>query len=254
MLVPIGSAMFWGIGARFKTDISLSELWVPFWLLVFPIGRANSRRKKIREKVELTTQVSTKSAELAGLRAQINPHFLFNALNSLYATALVENSEKTADGIQKLGDMMRFMLHENNHDRIPLSSEVAYLRNYIGIQRMRLDESQKIDIRVNIQELENEAYIAPMLLNPFIENAFKHGISFQKPSWIFITLTMDPTTIFFKVHNSLHQHTSQDPEEGNSGIGLANVQKRLELIYPAKHTIEIQKSETDFFIGLTLKW
>lgn len=254
LLIGIASIMFWGIGARFKTDISLSQLWVPVWLLVFPIGRANSRRNKAREKIELTTQVSNKSAELTSLRAQINPHFLFNALNSLYATALIEKGEKTADGIQKLGDMMRFMLHENNHDRIPLSSEIEYLHNYIALQRMRLDETQNIEIRVNIQEAEREIYIAPMLLNPFIENAFKHGISFQNPSWIYITLTMDTTRIYFKVHNSIHKTPIHDPEEGRSGIGLENVQKRLHLIYPDKHTLEIQKSERDYFIALTLNW
>jgi two-component system LytT family sensor kinase len=223
-------------------------------LYVCSFSIAYYRKSQQKEQIELATQVSNKSAELRGLRSQINPHFLFNALNSLYATALMEKGEKTADGIQKLGDMMRFMLHENNHDRIPLSSEVAYLRNYIDIQRMRLDETQNIDIRVNIQETGSAVYIAPMLLSPFIENAFKHGISFQSPSWIFITLTMDSSTVYFKVHNSIHKTSSPDPEEAHSGIGLINVRKRLELIYPAKHTLEIQRSESDYFIALTLAW
>lgn len=149
---------------------------------------------------------------------------------------------------------MRFMLHENNHERIPLKSEIEYLHNYVEIQRMRLDENQDIEIRVNIQEPEREISIAPMLLNPFIENAFKHGISFQNPSWIYITLTMDVSRIYFKVHNSFRRQTGIDPEERMGGIGLENVKKRLELIYPDKHILDIQNSDRDFFVALTLTY
>jgi sensor histidine kinase YesM len=205
-----------------------------------------------KEKKVLQTQVSATSAELAGLRSQINPHFLFNALNSLYATALKEKSDKTADGIQKLGDMMRFMLQDNNQDRIPLGKEVEYLHNYIDIGRMRIDESQGVEIRVNIQQPDREIYIAPMMLNPFVENAFKHGVSLQHPSWIYITLTLDATRLYFKVHNSLHPKNDFDPEEDSSGVGLTNVKKRLELIYPNRHTLDIQQSDKDYFVSLTL--
>lgn len=210
-----------------------------------------------KEKTVLQTQVSVGAAELASLRAQINPHFLFNALNSLYATALKEKGEKTADGIQKLGDMMRFMLQENNRDRIPLDKEVEYLHNYIELQRMRIDESHNIEIRVNIQEPVRAIYLAPMLLTPFVENAFKHGISLRHKSWIYITLTLDETRLYFKVHNSRHAKPADvpdrhDPEEEQSGVGLDNVRKRLELIYPGRHQLDIQQSEQDYFVSLTL--
>lgn len=205
-----------------------------------------------KEKAVLQTQVSAKSAELSSLRAQINPHFLFNALNSLYATALKENSEKTADGIQKLGDMMRFMLQENNRDRIPLDKEIEYLHNYIQIQRMRIDETHPIEIRVNIQAPNRAICLAPMMLTPFVENAFKHGISLRHPSWIYITLTLDDTHLYFKVHNSRYPKMGNDPEESQSGVGLDNVRKRLDLIYPNRHQLAIQQSEQDYFVALTL--
>ncbi len=223
-------------------------------VVIGSVAIAYGRRVLNREKTVLQTQVSAKSAELSSLRAQINPHFLFNALNSLYATALKENSEKTADGIQKLGDMMRFMLQENNHDRIPLDKEIEYLHNYIDIQRLRVDETHPIDIRVTIQQPNREIYIAPMLLTPFVENAFKHGISLRSPSWIFITLTLDATTLYFKVHNSRHPRPAEstDPERTRSGVGLDNVRKRLQLIYPGRHTLDIQQSEQDYFVSLTL--
>ncbi len=166
--------------------------------------------------------------------------------------SLKENAAQTSEGIQKLGDMMRFMLHENHQERIPLSKELEYLSNFIAIQRMRLDESQEIKIEVNIQNPEREIFIAPMLLNPFIENAFKHGLSFLSPSWIFITLTQDAQHIYFKVHNSLRQKSEESIAEFSHGIGLENVKKRLELIYPNRHTLEIQRSDHDFFVSLVL--
>ncbi|MGA0559945.1 sensor histidine kinase [Larkinella sp. VNQ87] len=255
LLIWLGTTVvIWGARWQFKFPVYGLNLGLLLLTLFVPGLIALMRRVFTREKIQLQTQVSQTSAELAGLQSQINPHFLFNALNSLYATALQENSEKTADGIQKLGDMMRFMLQENNRDRIPLEKEIEYLRNYIQLQRMRLDESHGIEIRVTIQEPERDVAIAPMMLIPFVENAFKHGISLRKPSWIFITLTWDLTTLYFKVHNSRHPATASDPEKDRTGIGLENVRKRLELIYPTRHTLAIQASEQDYFIALTIRY
>ncbi|MXV14868.1 sensor protein lytS [Pedobacter sp. HMF7056] len=212
------------------------------------------RQSMYAENRSLARKVSVKSAELASLRSQVNPHFLFNALNSLYTAALKEGSERTADGIQKLGDMMRFMLHENNRDRILLEKETEYLHNYIQIQRIRIDESQGINIQVNIQPPVNNLHIAPMMLIPFVENAFKHGISHLRPSWIMINLSFDDTKLYFRVQNSVHPRHEADPEEEHSGVGLENVKKRLELIYPGRHQLEIQETAHDYFVSLTLMY
>ena len=206
----------------------------------------------MHEKVELETNISHKSAELSLLHSQINPHFLFNALNTLYAVALDEKAEKTSDGVQKLGDMMRFMLHENNREQISISKEVEYLENYIYIQKLRLGNSPNIDVRVNIVTGDREFTIAPMLLNPFVENAFKHGISFLHPSWIYITLSLDDSTLYFKVHNSVNHQPSKTSEAENASIGLENVKRRLNLIYPRRHELIIQETTQDFFVSLTL--
>ena len=247
------SVVAWGLFSNFGQSVrpGVFYAFTFIFLVLVPILLSYISQK---EKITFETTISNKSAELSSLRSQINPHFLFNALNSLYATALNENSEKTADGIQKLGDMMRFMLHENNHERIPLTSEIAYLHNYIDLQRMRLDETQNIEIRVNIQEPAQDICIAPMLLNPFIENAFKHGISLLHPSWIYITLTLDTDHIYFKVHNSLNIQAGNDPEAHNRGIGLENVKRRLKLIYPGRYNLHIQKSAQDYFASLTLSY
>ncbi len=206
------------------------------------------------QKNKFQAQVTVKSAELDQLRAQVNPHFLFNALNTLYSVALKENAETTASGIQKLGDMMRFMLNENHRDLIPISGEVEQLENYIHIQRMRIDETQDIKVTVHIQRPETAIEVAPMLLNPFVENAFKHGISLVNPSWIHITLTFDKENLYFKVHNSLHSARETDPEKFNHGIGLENVIRRLNLLYPQRHRLVMEQSEQDFFVSLTLKY
>ncbi|WP_144080104.1 sensor histidine kinase [Flectobacillus major] len=227
------------------------------WVYIVPnivgIFLAVGRWYFFTENITLQTQVFQQSAELSSLRSQINPHFLFNALNTLYAVALKENAEMTSNGIQKLGDMMRFMLHENHQERIPLTKEIEYLENFIEIQRMRIDEAHNIDIRINLQQLNQAIYLAPMLLNPFVENAFKHGISFRNPSWIYITLTFDATTLYFKVHNSAHPKSEHDTEK-KSGVGLENVQKRLALIYPNRHELSIQQSEQDFFVSLIIRF
>ncbi|MEZ0541394.1 sensor histidine kinase [Fibrella arboris] len=257
LLACLPTMLLWAAASNFQHTNRDPIITFTGIVLVASTSIACLRWLLTKEKTVLQTQVSVGAAELASLRAQINPHFLFNALNSLYATALKEKGEKTADGIQKLGDMMRFMLQDNNRDRIPLDKEIEYLHNYIELQRMRIDESHDIEIRVNIQEPGRAIYLAPMMLTPFVENAFKHGISLRHKSWIYITLTLDDTRLYFKVHNSRHTKPVEgtdrhDPEEDQSGVGLANVRKRLELIYPGRHQLDSQQSEQDYFVSLTL--
>jgi LytS/YehU family sensor histidine kinase len=226
--------------------------WVLFLAVVAGLIGWLWRARRQRQAERKAWQVEKEDLEKRALRLQMNPHFLFNALNTLYAIAMKENSEKTADGIQKLGDMMRFMLQENHQNRIPLAKEIEYLHNLIDIQQLRLDDTQQIDLKINLQNPDREVFIAPMLLNPLVENAFKHGISFRNASWIYITLTHDPEHIFFKVHNSYHPKNELDPEKDSHGIGLDNVRKRLELLYPDKHEFSIQVSEHDYFVSLIL--
>lgn len=255
-IFQIVEIVFWVSSKRFsRIEFSIKDLVIVFvWLVFISVIAAFLRSVFFKEKLQLTQLFTQKTAELSSLRSQINPHFLFNALNTLYSVSLKENADKTADGIQKLGDMMRFMLNENNQDRIPLNKEIEYLQNYIEIQGMRIAESDNIEIKVNIQPSDRDIFIAPMLLNPFIENAFKHGISFRNPSWIYITLTFDDTKLYFKVHNSLHIKSELDPEKDNNGIGLENVRKRLDLIYKNRYNLDIQQSEQDFFVSLTITY
>jgi sensor histidine kinase YesM len=205
------------------------------------------------EIVTLRQALGNSTANLDLLKSQINPHFLFNSLNTLYGTALQENADRTSEGIQKLGDMMRFMLEENVQDKISLNREIDYIRNYISLQKLRTQESPNITIQTNIDDEVNNLSITPMLLIPFIENAFKHGISLREPSHIKITLHVEDGNIFFDVYNSIHTKQGEDPEKNNTGIGLNNVKQRLQLFYRNRHELIIRENSKEFFIHLTIQ-
>lgn len=213
----------------------------------------NYRLKNKSEISYLKQELGKSDASLSFLQSQINPHFLFNALNTLYGTALQENAERTGEGIQKLGDMMRFMLHENVQERISLMRDIDYLENYIALQKLRTSRSADIIIDVQVEAQLNNLEITPMLLIPFVENAFKHGISLQHPSYIKVTLQTKDKTLYFDVHNSIHIKPDNDPEKFKSGIGLQNVKQRLALLYPGKHELIIRESAKEFFIHLTMQ-
>ncbi|QEC54291.1 histidine kinase [Anseongella ginsenosidimutans] len=211
-------------------------------------------KERILELVFLKKELGRVNSGLQFLRSQINPHFLFNALNTLYGTSLQENAAKTGEGIQKLGDMMRFMLHENHQDTISLAREIEYLEDYIHLQKLRLAQSESIRIETNIHDdLCFGHSIAPMLLIPFVENAFKHGISLRKSSWIKIALKCDNQRLYFDIYNSIHRKNEDDPERQNKGIGLENVRQRLMLIYQGKHELVIRENESEYFVHLTIE-
>lgn len=212
------------------------------------------RQAKGKEEVDkLQKELGQSTAKFDFLRSQINPHFLFNALNTLYGTAIQENADRTGEGIQKLGDMMRFMLHENMQEKISLEREIEYLENYISLQRLRTDPSPEVVIQTQIQQQFEYAQISPMLLIPFVENAFKHGISFREASHIKIALEKKGNTLYFDVYNSKHPRQENDPEKDKSGIGLNNVKQRLQLLYPSKHELLIRENSKEFFVHLSLE-
>ena len=146
--------------------------------------------------------------------------------------------------MQQLSEMMRFMLHENHAEKIPLQKEIDYLRNYIELQTLRISQKDHFKLEVDVGE-NCSGEITPMVLIPFVENAFKHGVSFQKPSWVKIKLTCNAEEVHLNVQNSVHKY-AEDPEYGKSGIGLENLRKRLEILYPQKHEFRINQNEDSF--------
>jgi hypothetical protein len=223
-------------------------------LIILPLSwfRYQAQKDTILQLRGSQRELARSKADLGTLRSQINPHFLYNALNSLYATALREKSPDTAAGIQQLGDMMRFMLHDNQQDLIPMGTELDYLSNYIALQKLRVQESDDMVIEVHISDKDCSFLIAPMLLIPFVENAFKHGISLEQKSWIRIGLECDGAQLSFKVRNSLHPALMNDTEQGKSGIGLQNVQERLQLLYPGRHELHYGPQADEFVVTLKI--
>lgn len=230
-------------------------LWTIQLFVITPVSWVlyQQRKDKILQLRGSENALFKSKTDLKFLRSQINPHFLFNVLNTLYGMALKENAELTADAIQKLGDIMRFMLHENNLERIQMDREVEYLNNYISLQQLRLKSSPEISInyKTNCHNYNHE--IAPMLFLPFVENAFKHGISLTQESWIKITLECTEHEIHFEVRNSLHPHRDENPEKEGSGIGLINVTERLKILYPNKHTVSAANTGKEFLVNLSIK-
>lgn len=189
------------------------------------------------------------NAELNYLKSQINPHFLFNTLHNL--NSLVYAGAKNAnDVIIKLSNIMRYMIYESGKERVPLSSEIAYMNDYIHLESIRLNNSFKLDFKIT-GPVEQVA-IAPLVLITFLENAFKHGVSDREPDcWIEVRLLVDTNhALHFHVANKKIQRANQPKLK--SGFGLVNVKKRLELSYPEKHTLRVNDTETTYSIDLTL--
>jgi sensor histidine kinase YesM len=229
--------------------------WIIQLVVVTPITWMlyQQRKDKIRELRGAEIALSKSTADLQFLRSQINPHFLFNILNTIYAMALIDGSKRTANAVQKLGDMMRFMLDDNHLDFIPLNNEISYLQNYIALQKLRIQDSDDIEIseKITVDNCTHE--IIPMLLIPFVENAFKHGIDINQKSWISIVLTCDQKGICFNVRNSLHKVDINDPERKHSGIGLQNVKERLTMFYEGRHQLTCETTDKEFIVDLIIK-
>lgn len=191
------------------------------------------------------TEAEKLSAQIASLKSQINPHFLFNTLNSIYATA-IDASPKTADMVDKLSEMMRYTMKETHQNYVLLEREINYIDNFIALQQLRLDRRVKLEYFTleNIPAVE----IAPMMLIPFIENAFKHGVNSEQRSRIRIEITMNKNELRLIVVNN-KVDIQRDISE-KSGLGIENTKHRLNLIYPSKHLLVIDDAETEFSVSL----
>ncbi|MVM30862.1 hypothetical protein GO755_12540 [Spirosoma sp. HMF4905] len=188
-------------------------------------------------------------AELQLLKSQVHPHFLFNTLNNLYALTL-HKSDHSPAVVLKLSDLLSYMLYECNASEVPLQKEIAFMRNYIGLEQLRYGD--RLDMSITISGNYLDKLIAPLLLIPFLENAFKHGTSEQlEQAWMHIDLSVQGNQLKFKVINSRESNSDTGTHIG--GIGLQNVQKRLNLLYPGRHELRIVPEEETFMVALTLE-
>ena len=196
-----------------------------------------------RKKV--TAENESMQSELRFLKSQINPHFLFNTLNSLYALTL-KKDDKAPDIVIKLSEMMRYMLYECNEPRVPLRKEINYLKNYLDLERLRQRKGIQIDLEVTGNVADQ--MVAPLLLIPFLENSFKHGVNANiKDGFVKATLEVRDRSIHFTLENSKGS-VMPSQVHGNrpsGGIGLVNVRRRLKLLYPDSYSLEVKETEKE---------
>jgi two-component system, LytTR family, sensor kinase len=204
------------------------------------------------EKLRQTLKQEKLKAELNYLKTQLNPHFLFNVLNMAYSSATRNRDERTADIIEKLSGLMRYMLYESNVDRIELEKEVEYITNYINLQKMRFPDDMPVKIDFVKHGNFSNCRLAPLILIQFIENAFKFGVSFDRESEIKIFLGVSDQNLEFRITNPVSGNSSAIKSEA-SGIGIGNVRKRLDLLYPGKHKLNIFDSPAEFKVELFIK-
>jgi hypothetical protein len=188
------------------------------------------------------------NTELLYLKAQINPHFLFNTLNSIYSLA-IDKSDHTAPAVVKLSAMMRYVISEADKDFVPLAKEIAYVQSYIELQQIRFGDAVQVKIEVSGEPLGKK--IAPLILIPFIENAFKHGVNAEDNSSISIRIDVLKTDLVLLVVNN-KVHIEQPAEEQPGGLGIVNTKNRLKLLYPGRHTLSVQETDHEYSVSLVL--
>lgn len=201
------------------------------------------------EKIEL--QHKNTESELNFLKSQINPHFLFNTLNNLYALTL-KKSDQAPEVVLKLSEMMRYMLYECNEERVPLRKEVNYLENYLELEKLRQKKNIKIDFLIS--GMIKDQKIAPLLFIPFLENSFKHGLNNQLgDGYVKILLKILEDEIHFSIDNSKVETAPKATGKKSGGIGLVNVRRRLNLVYPNSHELSVKDSPTNYYVDLKIK-
>jgi len=218
-----------------------------FWVVLILTAKLIAERIRSQRYIE-QIEMEKAANELNFLRAQFNPHFLFNSINSIYAH-IDKNNKGARDMLLVFSEMLRYQLYECNVEQIELDRELNYLRNYISLQKSRIDE--RISVSFCADEINGNIKVAPLLLITFIENAFKYvGFNECGENRIDIQLQYDDGVLTFATFNTRDSFVNQS--EKSSGLGIANAKRRLELLYPGRHSLKIKEGENDYLLTLTL--
>ncbi|MDP2723080.1 MAG: histidine kinase [Bacteroidales bacterium] len=217
-------------------------------ILGFSLGLKLLEKVSRDEKARKELEKEKLNSELAFLKNQISPHFFFNTLNNIYSLINIDTAN-ARESVLKLSKLMRYLLYESEKGGTRLSEEIAFLNHYIDLMRLRL--TSKVDLTVSFPDNYPDITIPPLLFVAFIENAFKHGISNREQSYIHIKLEIDEKRLLFNIRNSVIK-SSQAVDGRYSGIGLENVKKRLNLLFPDKYRLAIVEKDGDFSVNLEL--
>ncbi|MEL6969304.1 MAG: histidine kinase [Bacteroidota bacterium] len=238
--IPRGSSRSLGKGPPFMASWSFKQLLIMSVTSLSTVLIESVSFAQQKERSEILSKVELMKSELKFLKTQINPHFLFNALNNIYALS-VTDSEKTQEGISTLSLMLRYVLYDCERPEVPLRKELEYITYFIELFKLKSSKGYNISF---LEEVEGDAFmVPPMLFIPFIENAFKHsGIEKRGNSFVNISLKAKDNSIEFSVENSLPSQPLVS--DSHSGIGLQNVKKRLNILYPQTHQLDIKRADT----------
>lgn len=204
--------------------------------------KQNERRQKELEKEKL-------NSELAFLKNQVSPHFFFNTLNNIYSLIGIDGPT-AQESVLKLSKLMRYLLYESEHGETLMSHELDFMNNYIDLMKLRI--SPRVELQIDFPKEFTDFSVPPLLFVPFVENAFKHGVSYREHSFIHIRMKIEGRRIHFDTENSRGKNP-QEEDMQHSGIGLENVKKRLNLLFAGKHELKISASDTTFKVDLTIE-
>lgn len=231
----------------FNTHMLMS-IFIFVFIFACSVAYKTIRDKFISDRLAKEKETEHLKTELSLLRSQASPHFMFNVLNNMVALAR-KNSNQLEASLIKFSSLMRYMLYETGEEKVSLENEEEYLQSYIDLQQQRL--SKKVAVTVNLCRPDKPYEIDPMLLIPFVENAFKHGTGFIENPKIDIELKAIDNILYFRVSNSYDPELQQVKDKA-SGIGLANVRRRLDLLHHGKYTLNITKENGMFTVSLQI--
>ncbi len=235
---------------RWKFGGQVTDLLAPTLVIAsYSFGYALLRNFMQQRMTQAQQTIQHSRAELAALKAQINPHFFFNTLNTLYGTALLEQADRTAKSIEQLAGIMRYTMAEAQHDFTPVANELAFITDYLYLQRLRLPQRDFIQLQTELYYDNQPAQIAPLLLIPFVENAFKYGIRMDHPCFIRLQIRIERQQLMMEIENTLF---SVRTDQAGLGTGIEYTRKRLQLLYPEQHQLTCQAEETRYVVHLQL--
>ncbi len=224
---------------------------IAIFLLVFVISTGVKVVSQWFTSEQKTKEIENEklNTELSFLKSQINPHFLFNTLNNIYSLAEA-GSEKTGEAVMKLSNIMRYILTEAKNDSVPLEKEIQFTSNYIEMQKLRLTPKSKVDFSITGDPAGKQ--VSPLIFLPFVENAFKYGISTREASPICIQLNIKNGELDFQVKNNKHNNHMLKPAE-TTGIGIGNIKRRLELLYHNRYKLNLNDEKAMYTVNLNIQ-
>lgn len=221
-----------------KTAFLISIILRFMMMMLLSLGFASYNRLKKAEEEKL-------KSELSYLKAQINPHFLFNTLNSIYALS-VKKSDVAPESVSRLASIMRYVITDAAQDTVSLEKEINYVSAYVELEKLRL--TQKVKLNYSVTGNFSGKQVSPMLFIPLVENAFKHGVSTVEESYINIAFKTEGNAVYLNIQNS----KPKTDKTNNNGLGIENVKKRLQLLYSGKHSLQINEDVNQFSVNLVL--